>query len=306
MTPHQSLLELHVQLSTIHTAFCIIRGSSLASPIYCLWYSFSLMAPILKPGGIPVNQYTQTYPLINCLCCCQDCLSHTVVDPISKAVYQGSYVSPAQRKDHQNRELARGITSIQLRPTHKVPQLDFAEASPRQQQPLAPASITPDHTPQPFVQCLPIIGLVNHHQTNNPLMTALEGIKQKLGRSHVAHIVANRPLVFQSPPNHDVPPIQWPDPQAFALEENVPANGTITGHKSWLDLAIDLIQGQGSHSGDVKVRLLAKVLLGNLRNEMKKLQEFKSASNLPEHVECFNTGAIVYSLACKLALNVMQ
>ena len=112
VTPHQSLLELHVQLSTIHTAFCIIRGSSLASPIYCLWYSFSLMAPILKPGGIPVNQYTQTYPLINCLCCCQDCLSHTVVDPISKAVYQGSYVSPAQRKDHQNWELARGIASI--------------------------------------------------------------------------------------------------------------------------------------------------------------------------------------------------
>ena len=234
------------------------------------------MAPKLRPGGIPVNQHKQVYPSPSRLCRCQDCLTQTAVDPVTKAMYRGSYVSATQWKDHQNQELARGVASTLLTPAEEeLPRQNVRDQPPPSHTvPLnnCPSPASSHASSPPPSPSLPILGQMNRQQTNDLLMHALQGIQKTLARSRAVDIVADKPLVFRNPPFRHSPL----KPDSLFLQENVPANSSVTGHESWLNLAVDMAHNQGLTSGDVHTRLLSQVLIADLEGEMENVQDFKA------------------------------
>lgn len=256
--------------------------------------------PHLQSGGKPVNQRKQKFPSEQRLCRCQDCSSETAVDPLTLAVYKGKYVGPQEWKSHQSQERARNTASAHFdansdTPSPNQPGSSTSGPLPSDTSLNSSPSSHPFSSPSPPTSFSPqrIIGHVDAERRNDQLMVTLRSIQAVLGRCRVVDIVADKPLVFSSPPTHRSSEMISPISDALVLLEGANCNTEPIKHGTWLDLALELVQDQGSTSGDINVRLLSTVLTRDLVSETESIGIFKMHEWNHQRQAACEAGALV-------------
>lgn len=130
-------------------------------------------------------------------------------------------------------------------------------------------------------------------------MASLRGIQTRLRNYRSAEVAGGRALVFLTPPSHLTLPLDEIDPasEPLALLESADANFEVANHEKWLMLSQGVAQDEGLASSFVSIRLLAKVLLQDLDNEIETIRLLKAkewenqrVAGLVRKLTSYNTG----------------